>query len=102
MATITKKEVVKTIADKTGLTDQDCLRTLQVFMDLVIEHLAQRDRLEFREFGVWETKQRRPRMGRNPKTGEQVQVKSRRVVSFKPGRLMKASVNGDDADGSDG
>ena len=54
--------------------------------------------MEFRDFGVFETRQRAARMAQNPKTLEQVEVPSRRTVKFKPGRLMKVKVEQTDTD----
>jgi integration host factor subunit beta len=61
-------------------------------MDEVIEELAQGNRLEFRDFGVFEPKQRAARRAQNPKTLERVQVPAKRTVKFKLGRVMKQRV----------
>lgn len=92
MATITKKEIVNIIADKTGLTAVDTMNVVQTFMNMIIDELARGNRFEFREFGVFETKQRKARIARNPKTGDKVDVAPRTVVAFKPGLVMKRRV----------
>ena len=92
MATISKKEIVKTVSERHGLTTTQTSQIVQVFMDQIIDELARGNRIEFREFGIFELKRRRSRTARNPKTGSSVQVPEKTVVSFKPGKVMKARV----------
>jgi len=89
MATITKKELIDRIADNTQAKRVVVKRIVQSFLDEVIEELAKNNRLEFRDFGVFETKNRAARVAQNPKTLERVQVPAKRTVKFKTGRLMK-------------
>ncbi len=95
MSTTTKKDLIDRIADETGLKRSDVKRAVQAFLDHVIDELGRGNRLEFRDFGVFETKERAARMAQNPKTLEPVQVPAKRTVKFKIGRLMKASIDGD-------
>jgi integration host factor subunit beta len=95
MATTTKKELIDRIADETQLKRADVKKAVQAFLDHVIEELGRGNRLEFRDFGVFEIKDRAPRVAQNPKTLEPVQVPAKRTVKFKVGRLMKASVDGE-------
>ncbi|MFM1833791.1 MAG: hypothetical protein RLZZ461_2107 [Planctomycetota bacterium] len=90
--TTTKKELVDRIAADSNLSRADVKRTVQAFLDEVIEELDKGNRLEFRDFGVFEIRQRAARRAQNPKTLEQVEVPARRTVKFKPGRLMKVKV----------
>ncbi len=90
--TTTKKELVDRIAAGSNLSRADVKRTVQAFLDEVIEELDKGNRLEFRDFGVFEIRQRAARRAQNPKTLEQVEVPARRTVKFKPGRLMKVKV----------
>ncbi|MCW8142149.1 MAG: integration host factor subunit beta [Planctomycetota bacterium] len=92
MATISKKEIVKTVSERHGLTTTQTGQIVQVFMDQIIDELSRGNRIEFREFGIFELKRRKPRTARNPKTGDSVQVPEKTVVSFKPGKVMKAKV----------
>jgi integration host factor subunit beta len=89
MHTVTKKEMVDRIADQTRNKRVVVKQIVQSFLDEVIAELGQGNRLEFRDFGVFETKVRAARMAQNPKTLERVQVPSKRTVKFKVGRLMK-------------
>jgi integration host factor subunit beta len=93
MATITKKELIDRIADKTQAKRVVVKRIVQSFLDEVIEELAKDNRLEFRDFGVFETKNRAARVAQNPKTLERVQVPAKRTVKFKTGRLMKQKLS---------
>lgn len=89
MATITKKELIDRIAESTNQRRVQVKRVVQQFLDEIISELGQGNRLEFRDFGVFETKLRKARKAQNPKTLEPVEVPEKRTVKFKVGRLMK-------------
>jgi len=93
MSTITKKEVIDRIAENTNTKRAVVKPVVQSFLDEIVEELAKTNRLEFRDFGVFETKIRAARKAQNPKTLEQVQVPAKRSVKFKMGRLMKQKIN---------
>jgi integration host factor subunit beta len=90
--TITKKELVARIAEKTDQTKVVAKDIIQSFLDEIIEELGRGNRLEFREFGVFEIQERAARKALNPRTREKVGVPARHVVKFKVGRLMKERV----------
>jgi len=89
MHTVTKKELVDRIADQTKNKRVVVKEIIQKFLDEVIGELGNGNRLEFRDFGVFETKARAARIAQNPKTLQRVQVPPKRTVKFKVGRLMK-------------
>jgi len=89
MSTITKRELIDRIAENTQAKRALVKATVQNFFDEVIVELAKGNRLEFRDFGVFETKTRAARTAQNPKTMERIQVSAKRTVKFKMGRLMK-------------
>lgn len=89
MHTVTKKEMVDRIAEQTKAKRVLVKEILQCFLDEVINELGQGNRLEFRDFGVFETKERAARVAQNPKTLQRVHVPPKRTVKFKVGRLMK-------------
>ena len=91
MAT-TKRELVKRIAKMTNNKQDVTKEIIQAFLDQIIDELAHGNRLEFREFGVFDIVQKKPRVARNPRTGETVHVPAKRMVHFKVGRLMKKRV----------
>lgn len=90
--TITKKELVARIAERTGQTKVVARDIIQMFLDAIISELGRGNRLEFREFGVFEIKERAARKAQNPRTLEKVDVPAKRVVKFRVGRLMKQRV----------
>ena len=89
MHTVTKKELIDRIAESTGMKHVQVKKVVQGFLDAVIEELSRGNRLEFRDFGVFEVRQRKARTAQNPKTMEKVHVPAKRTVRFKAGRLMK-------------
>src|SRR5438067_6648363 len=89
MATITKKELIDRIADAAQQRRVQVKKVVQYFLDEIINELGKGNRLEFRDFGVFETKIRKARKAQNPKTLEPVEVPEKRTVKFKVGRLMK-------------
>jgi len=97
MATITKKELIDQISEETNTKRVVVKRIVQAFLDDIIEKLGCVNRLEFRDFGVFETKRRAARVAQNPKTLERVQVPPKRTVKFKVGRLMKLRLQEQDA-----
>ena len=91
--TMTKLELVIRVANKLGMTQSDVSRIIEGMFDTLSLTLAQGQRWELRDFGVLEVKTRASRIGRNPRTGDQVPVPERRVVTFRPGKLMKEHVS---------
>ncbi|MCK4342491.1 MAG: integration host factor subunit beta [Phycisphaerae bacterium] len=89
MKTVTKKDLVDRIADKTGDKRVVVKKIVQSFLDEIVQELGNGNRLEFRDFGVFEIRSRAARVAQNPKTMEKVYVPSKRTVKFKIGRLMK-------------
>jgi integration host factor subunit beta len=97
MPTMTKKELIDRIAEKTQLTQATVKAVVQQFLDEITAELAQGNRLEFRDFGVFEPRIRESRTAQNPKTLEKVQVPAQRSVKFKMGRFMRERLNDGDA-----
>ena len=89
---MTKKDIVRTISEEVGLTQQQTKEIVQKTFDAIIESLVRERRIELRNFGVFEVKPRAARKARNPRTGEQVEVPRKHVVTFKPGKHMEAKV----------
>ena len=96
MKTITKKELVNRIADGTSVTKVVAKEIIQSFLNAIIDELAAGNRLEFRELGVFESRERAARRAQNPRTLEKVDVPAKRIVKFKVGRLMRKKVAGED------
>lgn len=89
---MTKKEIVKTISDETGLTQLQIKEIVQRTFEAIIENLVEEGRVELRNFGVFQVKPRAARKARNPRTGHQVEVPEKFVVTFKPGKEMENRV----------
>src|SRR3712207_951591 len=94
MATITKKELIDRIAESSAQRRVQVKKVVQQFLDEIVNELGKGNRLEFRDFGVFETKTRKARKAQNPKTLEPVEVPEKRTVKFKVGRLMKQKLAG--------
>ncbi len=91
---VTKHELALKIAKKLNMPHEDIKRIVQMILDGMIEVLATEGRLELRNFGIYEVKTRKPRTGRNPRTGEIVAVPSRKSIAFQAGKFMTDRVNG--------
>jgi len=89
---VTKKEIVKQISERIGLTQLKTKDIVQQTFDAIVETLLEVGRIELRNFGVFEVKQRKARKARNPRTGERVDVPPKNVVTFKPGKEMEEKV----------
>jgi integration host factor subunit beta len=89
---VTKKEIVKTISEEIGLTQLKTKEIVQKTFDAIVEALVEERRIELRNFGVFEVKERAARKARNPRTGQRVDVPEKFVVTFKPGKEMEEKV----------
>lgn len=89
MPTVTKKELISRIAERTQAKRILVKNIVQAFLDEIIAELKENNRLEFRDFGVFETRTRGARVAQNPKTLQRVDVPAKRTVKFKMGRLMR-------------
>ncbi len=89
---MTKKEIVKQISDRIGLTQLKTKEIVQQTFDAIVDTLLEVGRIELRNFGVFEVKRRKARKARNPRTGEPVEVPPKFVVTFKPGKEMEERV----------
>lgn len=89
---MTKKEIALKIAEETNIKQIDVKKVVQKMLDHIIDSLFKGETIELRNFGVFKVKTRRSRIGRNPKTGTKVPIPERKVVTFKPGMVMKKKV----------
>ena len=93
MATIAKKDVVDRTTEATQCKHVVVKTVVHEFLDGIVSELAKGNRLEFRDFGVFEVREQAARMAQNPKTLEPVEVPAKRKVKFKMGRLMREGMN---------
>jgi nucleoid DNA-binding protein len=92
MSTVTKKELIDRIAERTQAKRVSVKHIVQAFLDEITSELCKGNRLEFRDFGVFETRTRAARIAQNPKTLERVEVPVKRTVKFKMGRQMRENL----------
>jgi len=90
---VTKRDLVKIIADKTGLKQGDVHVVVQSLLDSIVKDMTTGNRIELRDFGIFEARRKKARVARNPRTGQTVAVPERVVPHFKPGRLMKELIS---------
>jgi len=90
MATVTKKKLIQSISQSRGLHPNDVRNVIQAFLDAMTDTLTQGDRLEFRDFGVFEVVERKKKIGRNPKNASvPIIIPARKAVKFTPGKKMR-------------
>lgn len=95
METMTKSELIARLAaDNPHLYQRDVERIVSTIFDEITNALARGDRVELRGFGAFSVKQRGERIGRNPRTGDTVQVESKRIPYFKTGKQLREKLNG--------
>ena len=87
--TVTKRELCERIAKKTGYAQVVTKEVIQEFLEEIVIELAKGNRMEFRNFGVFDTRLQSPRKARNPRTNQVVEVPAKAVVSFKVGKEMQ-------------
>ncbi len=90
--TMNKTELIAAVSEKTGVSKKDCEKTISAMLDQVAESLAQGDKVQIVGFGSFEVKERQARTGRNPKTGEAVEIAASKAPVFKAGKALKDTV----------
>lgn len=91
---MTKNDMVIEIAKKTNVEQQKVKQIVQLTLDSIVEILSSEKRIELRNFGVFEVRTRKARKARNPRTGAEVMVPSKQVVTFKSGKIMEERIEG--------
>jgi DNA-binding protein HU-beta len=89
-----KNELINTIAAKTGFSKLEANRAVTALTDIISEALKKGDSVSLIGFGTFEVRQRGARIGRNPKTGEELKIAASKIPAFKPGATLKAAVKG--------
>ncbi|MDQ6632594.1 MAG: integration host factor subunit beta [Verrucomicrobiota bacterium] len=90
---MTKRDLVSRISNETGMSQPEVFAVVQKTLDVISEALAQGETVEFRNFGVFEVKIRRARVGRNPNRPQtEIEIPPRATVKFKPGKEMREAV----------
>lgn len=89
---MTKKDIVKLISNHLGLPQVKTKQVVQMTFDAIIDALQEEGRIELRNFGVFEVRRRAARKARNPRTGTEVNVPAKNIVTFKPGKEMLGKI----------
>ncbi len=97
LKTVTKADLIEEVSRVVEMTRKDSEVIVEAIFDSVVRALRTGDKIEIRGFGSFRTRQRQPRVGRNPKTGTRVEVPSKRIPYFKPSKELKDLVNHDSA-----
>ena len=84
-----KTELIAAVAEKTGMTKKDAERAVAATLETISASLAKGDRVQLSGFGIFETKTRQAKIGRNPATKETIQIPAARVPAFKPSQNLK-------------
>jgi len=91
---MTKAEIAEKIQEKTGMSKKTSVDMLESVLSLIKNTLETGEKIKIAGFGNFEVKQKCPRRGRNPQTGETITIEARRILSFKPSAVLRNSING--------
>jgi integration host factor subunit beta len=94
---MTKAELIEEVSKVVEMTRKDSETIVETIFDSIVNSLHKGEKIEIRGFGSFRTRQRQPRVGRNPKTGSRVEVPSKRIPYFKPSKELRDLVNGPQA-----
>jgi len=95
--TLTKADLIEEVLNVTELPRKESETIVETIFDSIIEAIRKNEKIEIRGFGSFRTRQRKGRVGRNPKTGEKVEVPAKRIPFFKPSKELKDFVNSEEA-----
>jgi len=90
---MTKVDIIENIYEKVGFSKKEVAKIVESVFDLVKEHLRQEDKIKISGFGNFVIRRKRSRRGRNPQTGTDIEISARRILTFKPSQVLKASLN---------
>lgn len=97
---MTKAEIVESVHRKVGLSKKDSAEVVESLFELMREQLEQGVQIKISGFGNFNIRQKGPRRGRNPKTGTEIEISARKVLTFRPSQILRDKVNGGEASGS--
>ncbi len=92
-ATMTKADIVETIYEKIGFSKKESADIVELVFDTIKETLEKGEKIKISGFGNFVVRAKRPRIGRNPQTGEEIEISARRVLTFRPSQVLKAALN---------
>ncbi len=98
---MTKAEIIEQIYEKVGFSKKESAEIVELVFDTMKETLERGEKIKISGFGNFVVRQKRPRIGRNPQTGEEIEITARRVLTFRPSQVLKAALNtGEQVDAS--
>lgn len=90
---MTKAEIIEEIYEKVGFSKKESAEIVELVFDTMKTTLEKGEKIKISGFGNFVVRQKRPRIGRNPQTGEEIEISARRVLTFRPSQVLKASLN---------
>ncbi len=91
--TMTKAEIIESIYSKIGFSKKESSDLVELVFDTMKQTLEKGEKIKISGFGNFVVRQKRPRIGRNPQTGEEIEISARRVLTFRPSQVLKAALN---------
>lgn len=95
--TVTKADLVETVYEKVGMSKKESADLVEMLFETLKDLLASNGKVKLSGFGNFVVREKKSRVGRNPQTGEAIEISARRVLSFKPSQVLKATLNGETA-----
>lgn len=92
-ANMTKAEIIEQIYEKVGFSKKESAEIVEMVFDTMKETLEKGEKIKISGFGNFVVRQKRPRIGRNPQTGEEIEISARRVLTFRPSQVLKSALN---------
>jgi integration host factor subunit alpha len=93
---MTKADLIENVYMKTGFSKKESADIVEMVFDLIKTTLESGEKIKIAGFGNFVVKEKATRRGRNPQTGDEIEISSRRILTFKPSQVLKASINGQD------
>ena len=90
---MTKADIVENVYKKVGFSRKEAVQVVELFFDLLKDSLNNHGKVKITGFGTFQVRNKRSRRGRNPRTGQEMEIKARRVLTFKPSNLLRDSIN---------
>jgi len=90
---MTKADLVESIYEKIGFSKKESADIVEMIFDTIKETLEKGEKIKISGFGNFVVRAKRPRMGRNPQTGQEIEISARRVLTFRPSQVLKAALN---------
>lgn len=91
--TLTKADIIESVYSKIGFSKKESAEIVELVLQTIKEALERREKIKISGFGNFVVRNKRPRVGRNPQTGEEIEISARHVLTFRPSQVLKAALN---------